>query len=264
MNNKTAIIIPARYSSKRFPAKMLAKIKGISVIERVWRIAKMVKNASEVIIATDDKRIHNHCKEFGANSVMTPESCNNGTERVAYVCTELGFDFDIAVNLQGDAVTTPYWIIEDTINEIQKNIDIKITTPAVKLTKEYYTKLSDAKSRGIIGGTTVTFSKTKRALYFSKNIIPFIRNKIDSNDFPVYKHIGLYAYRKSALIELTSYPQSDLELCEGLEQLRALENDIPINIVIVDYKGRSAWSVDNPEDIEIVEDIIEKEGELFQ
>ncbi|MFW5799869.1 MAG: 3-deoxy-manno-octulosonate cytidylyltransferase, partial [Spirochaetota bacterium] len=282
MKDKVSIIIPARYNSKRFPGKPLAVINGRSLIERVWRIAKAVKLPEEltdttidVLIATDNNLIYEQCLKFGANVIMTPEYCKNGTERVAYAINnkddsnkddsnENEYSKNnpfkhIVVNLQGDAVLTPPWIIEAIIEKILNNHSIKMCTPAVHLNEKDYEKLAENKKTGIIGGTTVTFSKSYRALYFSKNLIPFLRNK-NADNFPVYRHIGLYAYKKETLLKLTKLEQSPLEKTEGLEQLRALENDIPINVVIVDYKGRTAWSVDNPEDINIVENIIKKEG----
>lgn len=263
MNDKVAIIIPARYNSKRFPGKPLAKIKNVTVIERVWKIAKKVKNADEVIIATDNTKIFEHCKKLDLNVVMTPESCKNGTERVASLVSSKNFPYHIIVNFQGDALLTPPWIIEKTINEILNKKTIEICTPAVLMDEKTYKKLIENKKLGIIGGTTVTFSKSYKALYFSKNIIPFLRYKY-GDSIRLYKHIGLYVYRKDMLLKLVKLPQTPLEKCEGLEQLRALENDIPIHIVIVDYKGRTAWSIDNPEDISIIENIIEKEGDLLE
>ncbi len=272
MSNKVAIVIPARYNSKRFPGKPLAKIHGVSVIQRVWNIAKCVcmKSASDIniqaIIATDNLSIFNHCKEFNSNVVMTPESCRNGTERVAYIA-EKDKDFvndytkdDVFINLQGDAVLTPPWVIQDLIDVMLNDNSVRLTTPAVHLNDEQYEMLIESKESGVISGTTVTFSKSGCALYFTKGIIPFIRNKNDV--IPVYKHIGLYAYRKKILLKLSKQSPTKLEKTEGLEQLRALENDIPIKVVVTDYKGRTQWSVDNPEDISIIEKIIEKEGEL--
>ncbi len=272
MSNKIAIIIPSRYASKRFPGKPLAKIKELSVVNRVWRIAKQVKpeklNQSniDVIIATDSKKIYDHCKNFGADVRMTPESCKTGTDRVSVIASENSYD--IIVNLQGDAVLTPPWIIEDTLKRIIGNPNTQITTPAVKLNEHSYTLIKNKqkeyllKDKQYVGGTTVTFSKTFKALYFSKNIIPFIRDK-NFQKYPIYKHIGLYVYRKNTLIKLSKLPPGELETVEGLEQLRALENDIPIDIVIVDTKGHSMWSIDNPEDISIVENIIDKEGDIL-
>lgn len=272
MSNKIAIIIPSRYASKRFPGKPLAKIKGRSVIERVWRTAEQVNhNMSipyniDVIIATDDKRIYEHSRNFGADVRMTPEECRTGTDRIAVIVSES--DYDIIVNLQGDAVLTPSWIIEDIIVRMISMPQTKIATPAVKLNDDSYRLMKQKqkeylfKGRTYVGGTTVTFSKSFKALYFSKNIIPFIRDK-NSKKYPIYKHIGLYAYKRDTLLHLSKLPVGQLEQVEGLEQLRALENDIPIDIVIVNLRGRSMWSIDNPEDISIVENIIDKEGEVL-
>jgi 3-deoxy-manno-octulosonate cytidylyltransferase (CMP-KDO synthetase) len=273
MGHSIAIVIPARFHSKRFPGKPLAKIKGVSVIHRVWKIAMSIKSDPdiqnmdiEIIIATDNDSILNHCKEFGANVVMTSKSCRNGTERVAnvagsnYEVIKKFNDDDIFINFQGDAVLTPPWILLDLIKTMINKSEIIIGTPAVKLDKEHYEKLVNSKKSGIVGGTTVTFSKSGNALYFTKGIIPFLRDI--SEDIPVYRHIGMYGYRKKILLKLSKQTPTKLEITEGLEQLRALENDIPINVIVTNYKGRTHWSVDNPEDISIIEKIIDKEGEL--
>jgi 3-deoxy-manno-octulosonate cytidylyltransferase (CMP-KDO synthetase) len=118
------------------------------------------------------------------------------------------------------------------------------------------------KSKGIVSGTTVTFSKTRDALYFSKGVIPFIREWPASGECPIFQHIGVYAYRRDALRRYVELPMGPLEGVEQLEQLRALENGISIRVVDVTLRGRTIWSIDNPEDVSRVEQIIRVEGEL--
>ena len=254
-----AIVIPARYGSTRFAGKPLHIIRGISMLERVWRIAKSVKGCSRVIIATDDERIMTHAASFGAEACMTPETCENGTERVFAAINLAKIEEDILLNLQGDALLTPPWVLDDMINEMDGNPDVEMATPAVLLKDETLNEFCKNKQTSPASGSTVVFNKNRDALYFSKTIIPYIRNAGAAN---IYRHIGLYGYRRSGIKKYMSLTPTPLEKAEGLEQLRALENGMKIRIVIVDYKGRTHGSVDSPQDVHIVEEIISREGEL--
>lgn len=258
----TIIVIPARYGSSRFPGKPLAQIRGRSLLERVWRISKGVPGVDEVVVATDDPRIAAHVQSFGGRSVMTSESCRNGSERVHEAIKNLGLSPKIVVNMQGDAVLMPPWVIGALVEAMQKDPTIQIATPAVRLSTEQYASLAATKAAGITSGTTVTFSKSGDALYFSKAIIPFAR-KLPTGEPPVFQHIGVYAYTSESLKRYISLPMGMFEEMEQLEQLRALENGIPIRVVQVSFKGRTMWSVDNPEDVARVESIIDTEGELI-
>lgn len=257
---KATIIIPARMASSRYPNKPLATIKGLTMIERVWRIAKAVPTATAIWIATDSPELAEFVKQFGAQVIMTPSNCRTGTDRVAEAFKLLSDSYDVVFSLQGDAVLTPPWIINDVLNAMIKNSTIKMATPAVLLKDKALDTFIEHKKSGSSTGTTVTFDKHNNALYFSKALIPFAR-KIDDN-YTVYRHIGLYAYRPDTLNQLLELPMSHFEKIEQLEQLRALENNIPVKVVIVDYQGRTHGSVDRPEDVAIVEQIIDKEGEL--
>ncbi len=257
---QSAIIIPARYGSQRFPGKPLALIKGKAMLERTWLIARAA-DADEVIITTDDERIEAAARAFGAKVVRTRPECANGTERVYESLQQLGEKPEIVLNFQGDAVLTPPWVLRDLLAAMKSDASVQMATPAVKLTMEKFDDIRKQKAAGIVGGTLVVFDVNKNALYFSKTPIPFVRTK--SDDAPLYRHIGLYAYRYKTLEKYLTLPQSGLEKVEGLEQLRALENGIPIKIVVVDYNHRTHWSVDSPEDLQKVEEIIESEGELI-
>ncbi len=262
---KSIIVIPARYGSSRFPGKPLAPISGMAMIERTWRIAKQA-SADQVIITTDDLRIEAAAKKFGAEVVRTREQCANGTERVFEALTNIKATPDVVLNLQGDAVLTPPWILDNIIDAMRADSSVQIATPASKMTMPQFQDLIGQKAHGIVGGTLVVFDKKFNALYFSKSPIPFIRPDVISDpdaDVPVYRHIGLYGYRYSALKKYLSLPPGMLEKVEGLEQLRALENGVPIRVVLVDYQGRTHWSVDSPDDIGRVEKIIAAQGELF-
>ncbi|MFO1258937.1 MAG: 3-deoxy-manno-octulosonate cytidylyltransferase [Gammaproteobacteria bacterium] len=258
--SKAAIIIPARMASSRYPNKPFAKIKGHTMIERVWRIAKAVPTATAVWIATDCLELAGFVKQFGAEVIMTPSNCATGTDRVAEACKLLPDSYDVIFSLQGDAVLTPPWVINDVLDAMLKDRNIKMATPAVLLKEKALENYIEHKKSGSSTGTTVTFDKHQNALYFSKALIPFART-VDEN-YTVYRHIGLYAYRPDTLNQLLELPMSQFEKIEQLEQLRALENNIPIKVVIVDYQGRTHGSVDRPEDVAIVEHIIQTEGEL--
>ncbi|MGJ3230897.1 MAG: 3-deoxy-manno-octulosonate cytidylyltransferase [Oceanicaulis sp.] len=252
-------VIPARYGSTRFPGKPLHEIAGTPMVERVRRLAAAAPSIDRVLVATDDERIKAAVEAFGGEAVMTPESCRNGTERAYEAVKGFVEPSDVIVNLQGDAPLTPPWVIDAAAKAMAADPDLELATPAVALTEDAYAKLASAKAAGEVGGTTVVFDRFMNALYFSKAIIPFRR---EDAGVPVHKHIGLYAYRFSALERLVALEPSPLERTESLEQLRALENAIPIRIVLTEYRGRTPWSVDSPRDAEIAADIIAREGEI--
>lgn len=234
------------------------------MIERVWRIAKKSKISKLTYIATDSVELKTFCEQFGAEVVLTSSSCLTGTDRVAEAANilkkDMGIDIDIIFNLQGDAVLTPPWIIDSILSEmIEQNTPM--ATPAVLISKNDFTHFVEAKKQGSTSGTCVVFDKQNHALFFSKNIIPSSRTP--ESYYPIYRHIGLYAYRRDVLSQLVQLPQTPLEKIEHLEQLRALENQIPIKIVVVDYQNRTHGSVDNPEDIQKIEKIITEQGELI-
>ena len=283
----SVIVIPARYGSSRFPGKPLASIKGKAMLERTWLIARSAGadevyrlhgyvgyqidlefevgesfvGLDEVYITTDDDRIESAAKEFGAHVVRTRPECANGTERVFECLQVIGEKPEIVLNFQGDAVLTPPWVLQELLAAMQADANVQMATPATKLSLEKFDDIKRQKAAGIVGGTLVVFDKNKNALYFSKTPIPFVRTK--SENAPLYRHVGLYAYRYATLEKYLSLSESDLEKVEGLEQLRALENGIPIKIVVVDYRNRTHWSVDSPEDLIKVEEIIDREGELI-
>ncbi|RUV77478.1 3-deoxy-manno-octulosonate cytidylyltransferase [Mesorhizobium sp. M5C.F.Cr.IN.023.01.1.1] len=262
-----AIIIPARYGSSRFPGKPLAMISGRTMINRVWALARAVSGVDEVCVATDDERIANHVRNFGGHVVLTGEECTNGTERVLRASEMLATTPSVVLNLQGDAVLTPPWVIAALIDEMRRDPTVEIATAAVRMDKRSYEALRKAKGQGEVGGTTVTFDRRGNALYFSKSVIPFVRNDglgDDAGILPVFRHIGLYSYRYETLRRYVSCEPGPLEHSEKLEQLRALEYGIPIRVVEVDYGGRTHWAVDTWDDLKRVETIIREEGDLLK
>lgn len=259
---KTLIVIPSRFGSSRFPGKPLAAIQGVPLLQRVWRIACAVKGGHTVAVGTDDERIASAATAFGAHVVMTSQECPNGSARALEVAHCLGESFDTVVNLQGDAPLVPPWVIESVLEQLRVDSSIEIGTPAVQLSRAAYDRMVESKAKGIVSGTTVTFDRRGNALYFSKAVLPFFKKPVQTDPVPVYQHIGLYAYRFEALKKFVGFPPGTFEPVEDLEQLRALENGMPIRVVPVSLEGRTLWPIDNPEDVVRVEEIIKSEGEL--
>lgn len=258
---KTLLVIPARAASSRFPNKPLATIAGQTLLQRVYHIAKATKQHDQIIIATDSETIAQHAQSFGATVMITPQECETGTDRVAVVAEKMGPEYELIISLQGDAVLTPPWIIDELTRTLQNDPSLPMATPAQKLSGAALIAFSASKRSGSTTGTSVVFDRNHQALYFSKNLIPKTRDAPDNAQL-IYQHIGLYAYRRDILLQYSALPRGRFEQAEKLEQLRALENGIPIHIVEVDCKGHTLHSVDEPEDIPIVEEIIRREGEL--
>ena len=272
-HNKILIVIPARYASTRLPAKPLQKIAGKEMILRVAEIAAHVcaKNPNcDYVVATDHADIENFCKKNNLGVVMTSESCRSGTERCFDAVQKQTDKPQLIINLQGDNPLCPPWILQDIINEWQKDKHGDVYTPCVRLSWEEYNNMLEVKKTTPYSGTTIIADNKNYALYFSKAVLPVIRKveeaKKASPDFsPVRRHIGLYAYSYSALEKYFILEESVYEksYTEGLEQMRFLYNGLKVKLVDVDYRGRETTSgVDSPEDIKRVEDIIERYGEL--
>jgi 3-deoxy-manno-octulosonate cytidylyltransferase (CMP-KDO synthetase) len=259
---ETVIIIPARFSSSRFPGKPLAPVAGKSLLARVWQLAKAVPGVDGVFVATDSEDIAAHVAAFGGDVVMTSATCRNGSERVWEAAQNLRDQPRVVVNFQGDSPLMPPWVIESLVLEMQHDPSIEIATPATRLTKEQYDAMVAMKTRGVVSGTTVTFSTSHNALYFSKAVIPYVREWPKDGQSPIYQHIGVYAYTFESLRRYIDLPMGPLEYVEQLEQLRALEHGMPIRVVEVSLRGRTIWPIDNPEDVTRVESIIHAEGEL--
>ncbi len=256
-----AVVIPARFASTRFPGKPLALVAGVPMLARVWAIAKAAAGVDRVVVATDDARIAHAVAAFGGEAVMTPESCRNGTERTKAAVDALDLRAEAIVNLQGDAVLTPPWAIGALAEAMLGNPQIRIATLATKMSADAYAALKRQKADGQAGGTTVTFDRFGDALYFSKSLIPFVKKP--DGDPPLYRHIGIYAYRRDALADYVGFPMGPFERAEELEQLRALENGMRMRVVLCDYRGRTHWSIDSPGDLVEAEAIIAREGELL-
>lgn len=251
------IVIPARYDSTRYPGKPLVNLRGPdgdkTLIRRSWEAAMSVASADRVVVATDDARIADHAKAFGAEVVMTSSMAQNGTERCAEVLAQVT-GFDLVVNLQGDAPLTPPWFVDDLIAAMRASPDADIATPVLRCDGKTLAGLLTDRKAGRVGGTTAVFDQQMRGLYFSKEVIPFTaKTYADDAQTPVFHHVGVYAYRPAALADYPTWPIGPLESLEGLEQLRFLENGRRVLCVQVDAKGRPFWELNNPSDVPVIE-----------
>lgn len=270
MNKKIAVIIPARYGSSRFPGKPLAQISGKSMLQRVHDVAKLAtKNIqhADVYISTDDERIKEHAQSLGAQVVMTTEDCQTGSDRALNACAQLSDIPDIVINLQGDAPLTPPAFVQSLITTLLSDTEIDVATPIVQLSWPALDSLRQRKQTNPFSGTTAIIDKQQNALWFSKQIIPAIRNEQKLRNSqplsPIFRHIGLYGYQFSALKKFVHLPEGYYEQLEGLEQLRMLESGLKIKTIKVDYQNYPSMSgVDTPEDLKLAEALIEKHGEV--
>ena len=234
-------IIPARYGSTRFPGKPLAMIKGKSMIQRVYEQARKSKRLSEILVATDDERIATHVEGFGGVAMMTSPDHKNGTERCAEVINHMdNINYDVVVNIQGDEPFLNPDQIDGLITCFQ-GPEVQIATLATKI--ETTSELADNSS------VKVVIDTQGDALYFSRSIIPFIRDKKIAdwvNSYPFYKHIGIYAFRTETLIKIARLAPSPLELAESLEQLRWMTHGYKIHVKMVTTKS---VGIDKPDDL---------------
>ena len=238
-------IIPARYASTRFPGKPLAVIEGKSMIMRVYEQAMKSSCFSEVVVATDDDRIFKHVTEHGGKVLMTSDKHPSGTDRVfeaimKIIPDEKSLRDYVIINIQGDEPFIAPTAIS-TLSESFKNPNVGIATLIKKIDSE-----EELLDKNVV---KVIIGKSKRALYFSRSPLPFIRG-IEVSDwlseYSFFKHVGIYAYRAEVLKEISALEPSPLEKAEGLEQLRWLDHGYVIYTEVTDYEG---ISIDTPEDL---------------
>lgn len=241
-------IIPARYSSTRFPGKPLAILGGKPVIQHVYE--KVSKVLDDVYVATDDERIKDAVESFGGNAIMTSPNHKSGTDRIEEAVNIIEKKFDVIINIQGDEPFIHKTQIE-TIRRCFDDPETMIATLGRPFTeKDSINDLENPNSPKLI------CDNNGFAMYFSRNIIPYIRGEEKSNwinKFTYLKHIGLYAYRANILSEITKLPQSSLELAESLEQLRWLQNGYRIKVGITRVE---TIGIDTPEDLKRAEEFI--------
>lgn len=292
-NIDTLIVIPARYHSSRFPGKPLAPILGIPMLQRVWDLAQAVTRSVshvEAVVATEDDRIMSFCASRGIRAVLTSDHCQSGTERAKEVVVALDHPASFILNFQGDNALCPPEFLMALITAFRENKDEqRVITPFVRLNWQALDRFRQIKEQTPFSGTTVVFSQDYYAKWFSKQILPAIRNEshwrevgcnpghevatpaADAKEVraaesmsPVCRHIGLYGYHREVLLNIDALRPTEYEQLEGLEQLAFLENDIPIKMVEVDYRGREGMSgIDSPEDIARAEAIIQAHGEIL-
>jgi 3-deoxy-manno-octulosonate cytidylyltransferase (CMP-KDO synthetase) len=256
---RTVIVIPARYASARYPGKPLVVLKGPdgpkTLIQRSWEAALAVPGVERVVVATDDDRIAEAVRGFGGEVVMTPDTCRNGTERCAAALADLG-DIDLVVNLQGDAPLTPPAFIEALIDAMASRPDVEMATPVLRCDETTWRLFREDRAAGRVGGTTAVFASDGRALYFSKEVVPYVAEGETPDPIPVFHHVGVYAYRPDALRAYASWEDGVLERHEGLEQIRFLENNAPVLCVEVTAEGRVFWELNNPVDVARIESVL--------
>ena len=247
-------IIPARFSSSRFPGKPLIDIDGKSMIQRVYEQAS--KSIDNVVVATDDLRIVKEVQRFNGQAILTSTSHKTGTDRCCEAVEKLkelnGEAFEIIVNIQGDEPFIHPEQISLVIDNFRNN-KTQISSLAKLITKQ--DDLSD------INIPKLVLKSNMEAIYFSRLPIPYLVNSKDNNkisDFTFYKHIGIYGFRSDILEELAKLPPSSLEIAESLEQNRWIENGYRMQIAITEHES---YSIDTPEDLEKIQKISKTEDE---
>lgn len=241
------VIIPARYDSTRFPGKPLSLLRGKTLIQHVYENSKGAKLINDIIVATDSELIFENVLSFGGKVVMTDRRHNSGTDRIAEVAESM--DCDIVVNVQADEPLIRPEMVDDVISLLDdKRASIGTLIKSI-------TDIEEVLNPNVV---KVVFDKDGFALYFSRSPIPYIRDEWEdlsrlTNDvsrFTVFKHIGIYSYRREVLLSFSRMEQTELEKIERLEQLRALENGMKIKVKETFYE---TIGVDTPEDLERVE-----------
>lgn len=236
-------VIPARWASTRFEGKVLAPIKGRPMIQHVWQRAKQSHQLEEVMIACDDQRILQAAQGFGAKAVLTAADHVCGTDRIAEAVSKL--DADIVVNIQGDEPLIHHGIIDDLVQVLAKDPSLAMATAIKAITTQ-----EELEDPNVV---KVVTDSHQYALYFSRSVIPYDRDRVGIKKIPYYKHLGIYAYRKDFLIYFSQMSKSRLEKAEHLEQLRALEAGVKIKTVVTTVE---TIGVDTPEDLARVEQLI--------
>ena len=237
---KAICIIPARYASTRLPGKPLRLIAGVPMVCRVYERASQASRVSSTVVATDDRRIFDAVVEHGGRALMTRADHSTGTDRLAEAAQSFP-DADLIVNVQGDEPLINPALIDRLISAFDSDERLSMATVAVELTER--SEIDNPNNVKVVS------DRAGYALYFSRSAIPFERNVGRAN---VYKHIGIYAYRRSFLHEYASMAPTPLEQTESLEQLRALENGHRIKVLISDDKF---IGVDTEEDLQLVNQI---------
>lgn len=240
---KVLCVIPARYASTRLPGKPLSMIAGKPMIQHVYERACQAQLPNEVVVATDNELVEKVVLDFGGKAVMTSPDHPSGTDRLAEVALMYP-DVDVIVNVQGDEPMIPPEVIDRLAEAFNGDTDLNMATMKVVMDEEDYENPAAVK---------VVTDQQGYALYFSRSLMPYPRNKPEG--FKVFKHVGIYAYRRNFLLKYAALAPTPLEKAESLEQLRALENGYKIKVLESDFQG---IGVDTPEDLAAVNALFEK------
>jgi len=234
----TVGIIPARYASRRFPGKVLTPIDGVPMVQRVWEGARQAKTLRAVLVATDDERVAETCRSFGADVIWTRSDHPTGTDRIAEAA--LGLQDEIVVNIQGDEPLIEGFVVDAAVEALREDPDVPMATVVHPATPEAMADANRVKA---------VLDRRGFALYFSRAPIPAARAGRPAGR-PL-QHVGIYAYRRSFLLQFVTLARGALERAEGLEQLRALEHGHRIRCAMVE--GWHSAPVDEPADLAAVE-----------
>jgi len=244
MNEKIICVIPARYGSERLPGKVLYRIDGKTILQKVYERAKIV-GFKKIYIATDSEKIKQECEKFGGKSILTSENCRTGSDRVAEAVKKIKSKFDIVVNIQADEPFIPIEAVIEPLKIMLKSPSIPVATSVTRIRNKE--ELYD------INIVKVVIDKEGNALYFSRSLIPYPRIYFNEDKLSrlkkvvFYKHIGVYLFRKSFLEKFSKMETGFLESIEKLEQLRIIENGYKIKTVII---KKDSPCIDTIEDIE--------------
>ncbi|MBA3829130.1 MAG: 3-deoxy-manno-octulosonate cytidylyltransferase [Taibaiella sp.] len=244
---KAIALIPARIGATRFPAKLLATIKGKSVIRRTYESTVDTHLFHEVFVVTDSDEIEQEIVAFGGKVIRSKKEYESGTDRIAEAAADM--DADVFVNVQGDEPFVQKEPLEKLLNVFHNTGDIEVQVASL---------VQELKDMALVNDPNyvkVALDKKGNALFFSRSIIPYPRNKEVAIIY--YEHIGVYAFRKQALMDFTNWPMTPLEVAEKIECLRYLENGVPMRMVETTYMG---VEIDTPEDILRAEALMEKNG----
>lgn len=226
-------MIPARYGATRFPAKLMQLLGNKTVIRHTYDATMATGLFDEVVVVTDSEIIFNEITTHGGKAVMSKKEHESGSDRIAEAAADM--DVDIIVNVQGDTPFVKRAPLEKLLNQFND------PTVQVASMMQVLTKQEEIDDPNFV---KVAVDKNMNALFFSRSVIPYLRDK----QFPTtyYEHIGVYAFRKKALLDFTNWPMTPLEAAEKVECLRYLENGVPMRMIVVDYMG---VEIDTPEDL---------------
>ncbi|XP_065880087.1 3-deoxy-manno-octulosonate cytidylyltransferase, mitochondrial [Euphorbia lathyris] len=237
-------IIPARFASSRFEGKPLVHILGKPMIQRTWERAKLATSLDHIVVATDDEKIAECCRGFGADVIMTSESCRNGTERCNEALGKLEKKYDVVVNIQGDEPLIEPEIIDGIVKALQAAPDAVFSTAVTSLKPE------DAFDPNRV---KCVVDNRGYAIYFSRGLIPFNKSGKVNPQFPYLLHLGIQSYDAKFLKIYPELEPTPLQLEEDLEQLKVLENGYKMKVIKVEHE---AHGVDTPEDVEKIENLM--------